>query len=200
MSDEILAGQVALLTDSYNRSNELFLHISNLHHSVDEELIAELFIQVARIKSVQFTRDRTDGLVKFGFVEFETRENAEYAIKVLNGIGLFGVPLRISRVDKNQTSSLSTKVPILEVRNLYLKEITEESLNQIFSQFGFVKELTIQHKNAAALVTFESYQAADRALTAMNGEFLYGYQVVVKYVNDRKQKGRNLIARLMAEL
>lgn len=49
--------------------------------------------------NVFIPKDRVTGLHQgFGFVEFLTEEDADYAIKILNMIKLFNKPLRVNKV------------------------------------------------------------------------------------------------------
>lgn len=71
----------------------------------------------------------------YGFAEFQTEVDAEYACKILNGIKLFGKPLRV-----NKASSDRKQVDIganLFVGNLD-HAVDERILYETFSAFGNV--------------------------------------------------------------
>jgi RNA recognition motif-containing protein len=71
----------------------------------------------------------------YGFAEFQTEVDAEYACKILNGIKLFGKPLRI-----NKASSDRKQVDIganLFIGNLD-SAVDERVLFETFSAFGNV--------------------------------------------------------------
>ena len=38
----------------------------------------------------------------YGFVEFLTEEDADYAIKIMNMIKLYGKPIRVNKVKRNR--------------------------------------------------------------------------------------------------
>lgn len=71
----------------------------------------------------------------YGFAEFQTEADAEYACKILNGIKLYGKPLRV-----NKASSDRKQVDIganLFVGNLD-QAVDERILFETFSAFGNV--------------------------------------------------------------
>ena len=62
------------------------LYIGNLSYDATESEIRELFATVGVVASVSLMTNRHTGRLKgFGFVEMETAEAAEEAIRTLNG-------------------------------------------------------------------------------------------------------------------
>jgi RNA recognition motif-containing protein len=73
------------------------LYVGNLPYSATETEIRELFEQVGEITSVTVITDRETGRSKgFGFVEMNTEEEAQEAIRRFNGYSLNKRPLTVS--------------------------------------------------------------------------------------------------------
>ena len=65
------------------------LYVGNLPYSTTEAQIRTLFAQVGEVTSVAVITDRETGRSKgFGFVEMETAEGAQEAIKRFNGYAM----------------------------------------------------------------------------------------------------------------
>lgn len=73
----------------------------------------------------------------YGFVEFRTEQDADYAIKIMNMVKLFGKPLR---VNKSSQDKKKTDVGA----NLFIggldPEVDEKLLYDTFSAFGFITQ------------------------------------------------------------
>jgi splicing factor 3B subunit 4 len=65
--------------------------VGGLDEKVSEAVLWELFVQAGPVVSVNMPKDRVTGTHQgFGFVEFMAEEDADYAIKIMNMIKLFG--------------------------------------------------------------------------------------------------------------
>lgn len=72
------------------------LYVGNLSYDATEDEIRELFATVGVVASVSLITDRKTGHPKgFGFVEMETTEAAEEAIRTLNGHMLHDRDLKV---------------------------------------------------------------------------------------------------------
>lgn len=69
--------------------------VGNLHSSVKEEILFELFLQAGPLKRVTIARDREGRQRSYGFVCYKHQEAVPYAIALLNGIRLYGRPIRL---------------------------------------------------------------------------------------------------------
>ena len=67
------------------------LYVGNLPFSLGEEALEELFAESGKVKSVSMPTDRETGRKRgFAFVEMETQEAAEAAMKALDGQSVDG--------------------------------------------------------------------------------------------------------------
>jgi splicing factor 3B subunit 4 len=66
---------------------------------VTDTLLWELFVQAGPVVNVHMPKDRiTQNHQSYGFVEFMSEEDADYAIKIMNMIKLYGKPIRVNKV------------------------------------------------------------------------------------------------------
>jgi len=73
------------------------LYVGNLPYSATEELVRGLFEQVGATAQVTIIMDRETGRSKgFGFVEMETDDDADEAIKRFNGYRMDNRPLTVN--------------------------------------------------------------------------------------------------------
>ncbi|XP_073441376.1 RNA-binding protein 7 [Dendrobates tinctorius] len=71
------------------------LFVGNLDPRATEELLFELFLQAGPAVNVKIPKDK-DGTSKlFAFVQFKHEESVPYGMNLLNGVKLFGRPLKI---------------------------------------------------------------------------------------------------------
>merc|ERR1712170_330788 len=111
----------------------------------------------------------------YGFVEFLTEEDADYAIRVLNMIKMFGKPIRVNKA--------STHNKNLDVgANLFIgnldTEVDEKLLYDTFSAFGVIvttpkimRDPETGNSRGFGFVSFETFDSSDAAIEAMNGQF-----------------------------
>jgi|YNPMSStandDraft_1061717.scaffolds.fasta_scaffold02993_7 RNA recognition motif-containing protein len=73
------------------------LYVGNLPYSYDEDKLSSLFSSYGKVTSSRIVRDRVSGKSKgFGFVEFETAEEAYKATEALNNIEVDGRNIKVS--------------------------------------------------------------------------------------------------------
>ena len=71
--------------------NNKKLFVGSLPWSVDDAKLAEIFAQAGTVVSAQVVKDRETGRSRgFGFVEMSTDEEAQNAVKNLNGTDVDG--------------------------------------------------------------------------------------------------------------
>ncbi|KAM3936424.1 splicing regulator RBM11 [Leptodactylus fuscus] len=71
------------------------IFVGNLDCNVKEEILYELFLQAGPLTKVTIAKDKEGNLKSFGFVCFKHTESVPYAIALLNGIRLFGRPIKL---------------------------------------------------------------------------------------------------------
>ncbi|XP_032565411.1 RNA-binding protein 7 [Chiroxiphia lanceolata] len=71
------------------------LFVGNLDPKVTEEIIFELFHQAGPVITVKIPKDRDGRPKQFAFVNFKHEVSVPYGLQLLNGIKLYGRPMRI---------------------------------------------------------------------------------------------------------
>jgi len=85
--------------ESREQDKEATVYIGNIDERVTDSLIWELMLQAGRIVNVHLPKDRvTQSHQGYGFVEFISEEDAEYAARIMNQVRLYGKPIRVNKV------------------------------------------------------------------------------------------------------
>ncbi|XP_031420720.1 RNA binding motif protein 11 [Clupea harengus] len=84
---------MAMSSDGTDANRTVF--VGNLDPLVKEEILYELFLQAGPVRRVTMARDREGRRRPFGFVLYKHAEAVPYAIALLNGICLYGRPLKL---------------------------------------------------------------------------------------------------------
>ena len=172
-----------------------------------EALLWELFSQVAPVVSVFMPKDKVSGgPAGFAFVELASEADATYAAKVLNMVRLHGRLLRVSKAGQGALKPGAAGASLAPPRegdvgaNLFIgglsPEIDEKAIYDVFSAFGHIPSTPRVLRDAATnaprgcgFVSFDSFEAADLAIEAMNGQFLGGRQLSVMYAFRKDGSG-----------
>lgn len=168
------------------RNQDATVYVGNLDDRVTEELLWELMLQAGSVINVHMPRDKvTSQHQNYGFVEFRTEECAEYALKIMNMVQLYGKVVRVKKASQEKKN--------LDIgANLFIgnldHEVDEKLLYDTFSAFGGIIETPKIMRDAESrssrgfgFISFDSFEAADLAIECMNGQFLCNRQVVVQY-------------------
>ncbi|KAJ5504686.1 Nucleotide-binding alpha-beta plait [Penicillium fimorum] len=178
----------------WEQDKEATVYIGNLDERVTDSLVWELMLQAGRIVNVHLPKDRVTQLHQgYGFVEFISEEDAEYASKIMNGIRLHGKPIRVNKAsaDKQKTVEIGAE---LFVGNLD-PMVTEQVLFDTFSRFGNLvnpPKIARDDNNLSkgyGFVSFADFESSDAAIANMNGQYLMNKQVSVQYAYKKDGKG-----------
>ncbi|KAF8471975.1 hypothetical protein BDZ91DRAFT_677306 [Kalaharituber pfeilii] len=178
----------------WEQDKEATVYIGNLDERVTDAIVWELMLQAGRIVNVHLPKDRvTQTHQGFGFVEFISEEDAEYAARIMNQIRLYGKPIRVNKAsaDKQKTVEVGAE---LFVGNLD-PMVDEKTLFETFSTFGnLVAAPKIARDESGAskgygFVSYDSFEASDKAIESMNGQYLMNKEVSVQYAYKKDGKG-----------
>ena len=129
------------------------MYIGNLDERVTDPLVWELMLQAGRIVNVHLPKDRvTQTHQGYGFVEFQTEEDAEYAAKIMNQGRLYGKPIRVNKASADKQKSVEVGAELF-VGNLD-PMIDEKVLYDTFSRFGTLVQAPKVFRPPALLVWF----------------------------------------------
>jgi len=128
----------------------------------------------------------------YGFVEFASEEDADYAIKIMNMIKLYGKPIRVNKARQNgKTMDIGAN---LFIGNLD-PEVDEKLLYDTFSAFGVIistpkimRDPQAGESRGFGFISYDEFAAADSAIEAMNGQFLMNRPITVSYAIKKESK------------
>ncbi|KAK9474000.1 uncharacterized protein V1510DRAFT_391379 [Dipodascopsis tothii] len=176
------------------RNQEATLYIGNIDDGVTDAMIWELMIQAGPVMNVHLPKNRiTMAHQGFGFVEYATEKDAEYAANVMNQTRLFGKPIRVNKAAASKTKAIEVGAELF-VGNLD-PLVDEKMLFEVFSRFGHLvappkiaRDDTMGSKGYG-FVSFDSFDSSDAAIEAMNGQFLMNKACTVAYAFKKDGKG-----------
>lgn len=129
----------------------------------------------------------------YGFVEFICELDADYAIKIMNMIKLYGKPIRVNKASAHQ-KNLDVGANVF-IGNLD-PEVDEKLLYDTFSAFGVIlqtpkimRDPETGNSKGYAFVNFASFDASDAAIEAMNGQYLCNRAITISYAFKKDAKG-----------
>ncbi|XP_014673354.1 PREDICTED: splicing factor 3B subunit 4-like [Priapulus caudatus] len=176
------------------RNQDATIYVGGLDEKVTEALLWELFVQAGPVVNVHMPKDRvTQAHQGYGFVEFMGEEDADYAIKIMNMIKLYGKPIRVNKASAHQ-KNLDVGANIF-IGNLD-PEIDEKLLYDTFSAFGVIlqtpkimRDPDTGNSKGYAFINFASFEASDAAIEAMNGQYLCNRPITISYAFKKDSKG-----------
>ena len=179
------------------------LYIGNLAEQTTDSLIWELMLQAGPIINVHLPKDRvTQTHQGYGFVEFASEEDAEYAAKIMNQVRLWGKPVRVNKASadkrggpgqEGQGGSQGVGAELF-VGNLD-GMVDEKVLFETFSRFGPLVAPPKVARDEANLskgygfISYSSFEASDDAIANMHGQYLMNKEITVQYAYKKDGKG-----------
>lgn len=128
----------------------------------------------------------------FGFVEFKTEEDADYAIKIMHMIKLFGKPIKVNKA--SQDKRVQEIGANIWIGNL-AEDVDEKSLYDTFSTFGLILSTKITRDQDSGkskghgFVSYDSFDSADAAIKAMDNQYFSNNIIKVTYAFKKDSKG-----------
>ncbi|GMH38962.1 hypothetical protein BSKO_06860 [Bryopsis sp. KO-2023] len=177
-----------------DRNQDATVYVGNLDPQVSEELVWELFTQAGPVVNVYLPKDRvTNAHQGYGFVEFRGEEDADYAIKILNMIKVYGKPIRVNKASQDKkTMDVGAN---LFIGNLD-PDVDEKLLYDTFSAFGVIiatpkimRDPETGNSRGFGFVSYDCFEASDAAIEAMNGQYLCNRPITVSYAYKKDTKG-----------
>ena len=183
------------MADGIVRKNEeAIVFATNVDFQIEEDILWELFTQTGPVVSVFLPKDKiTKDHKGFAFIEFRNEVDAEYTIKVLQGVKLHGKALKLSQANPQQK--------IHEIgANVFIgnldPSISEQQIYDSFSSFGPITSCKILRdtntglSKGVALVSFNSFESSDQAIKTMNGRYFANKIIKVDYSYKRDSRGQ----------
>ncbi|CAD7671188.1 unnamed protein product [Nyctereutes procyonoides] len=174
--------------------------IKNLDRSVDDKALFERFSAFGKILSSKVMSDER-GSRGYAFVHFQEPSAADRAIERMNGAQLRGCRLFVGRFQSRQAREAELRGRAGQFTNLYIKNLggrTDDArLGAVFGAYG--KTLSVKVMTDASgrsrgfgFVSFESHEAARRAVEALNGRQLDGRPLFVGRAQPKAERRAEL--------
>lgn len=170
-------------------------------------------MQAGRIVNVHLPKDRvTQSHQGYGFVEFSSEEDADYAARIMNQVRLYGKPIRVNKASADKQRSVEVGAELF-VGNLD-PMVDERVLYDTFGRFGTLvaapkastskvhlgkvdnanrlSKVARDESNLSkgyGFVSFADFDASDAAIANMNGQYLMDKEVSVQYAYKKDGKG-----------
>ncbi|XWS20205.1 hypothetical protein CRYUN_Cryun31cG0079900 [Craigia yunnanensis] len=189
------------------------LYVKNLVDGMTEDLLQEKFSRYGKVCSVVIMKDGKGRSRGFGFVNFQSPDDAKKALEAMNGVQLGSKNLFVGRAQKKveRTELLKRKYKDafnchfkkLKTSNLYVKNLSvsidDKRLRELFGHFGrIISARVMRFENGTSkgfgFVCFSSPEEAMAALHGLNGTFFQGrslYVAVAQRKEDRCKKLQN---------
>jgi len=189
--------------------------IKNINDEYDEAKLTELFNKYGKISSVKVMKADDNKSKGFGFVSFESPEEAMAAVDELNGSDLDGKTVFVGRAQKKaeRQAELKKKFEALKMErlnryqgvNLYVKNlddtIDDERLRQEFTPFGTITSAKVMFEEGRSkgfgFVCFSSPEEATKAVTEMNGRIIVSKPLYVALAQRKEDRKAHLAQQYM---
>lgn len=193
----------------YDQDKDSTLYVGNLDERCTDALVWELMLQAGPIINVHLPKDRvTQSHQGYGFVEFGSEEDADYAAKIMNQIRIWGKPIRVNKASADKrggpggggagAEGLGGGQGVgaeLFVGNLD-SMVDERVLFETFSRFGpllappkLARDEATNLNKGYGFISYASFEASDDAIANMHGQYLMNKEVVVQYAYKKDGKG-----------
>jgi polyadenylate-binding protein len=193
------------------RSQFTNLYVKNLDTEVTQEEFTELFEQYGKVTSSIVQTDEEGNSKGFGFVNFETHEEAQQAVDALHDTEYKGKKLFVSRAQKkaereeelrrSYEQAKMEKMSKYQGVNLYIKnlddEIDDERLRAEFEPFGAITSAKVMRDEKGTskgfgFVCFSSPDEATKAVAEMNNKMIGAKPLYVSLAQRREVRRQQL--------
>ena len=178
----------------WEQDKDSTIYVGNLDERVTDALVWELFLQAGRIVNVHLPKDRvTQSHQGYGFVEFISEEDAEYAARIMSQIRLYGKQIRVNKASADKQRSVEVGAELF-IGNLD-PMVDERMLYDTFSRFGTLvapPKIARDESNLSkgyGFISFSNFEASDDAIGNMNSQYLMNKEVSVQYAYKKDGKG-----------
>ncbi|XP_061040429.1 polyadenylate-binding protein 4 isoform X6 [Eubalaena glacialis] len=174
--------------------------IKNLDKSIDNKALYDTFSAFGNILSCKVVCDE-NGSKGYAFVHFETQEAADKAIEKMNGMLLNDRKVFVGRFKSRKEREAELGAKAKEFTNVYIKnfgeEVDDESLKDLFSQFGKTLSVKVMRDPSGkskgfGFVSYEKHEDANKAVEEMNGKEISGKVIFVGRAQKKVERQAEL--------
>ncbi|CAL5378917.1 unnamed protein product [Camellia sinensis] len=172
------------------------LYVRNLSTSITEEDLKKIFGEFGTISSAAVMKDADGNSKCFGFVNFESADDAARAVESLNGQNIDNNnEWYVAIAQKKSDRELELK---LQFENkLYIKNLDDcvgdDKLKELFSPFGIITSCKVMRgsngiSRESAFVAFSTSDEASRALLEMNDKIVFEKPLYVAHAQRKEDR------------
>ncbi|XP_044181818.1 polyadenylate-binding protein 4-like isoform X2 [Acropora millepora] len=195
------------------------VYIKNFGEDMDEERLRELAEKFGHVLSLKVVTDESGCSKGFGFVSYETPEQAQLAVDDLCGKEWNGQKLYAARAQKKAERQMdlksqfetnkSERISRYQGVNLYVKNlddtIDDGRLREEFSAYGTITSAKVMmddkhNSKRFGFVCFSSPEEATKAVTEMNGRVLVSKPLYVALAQRKEERKAQLAAQHMQRI
>uniref|UniRef100_F6XMP8 Polyadenylate-binding protein n=1 Tax=Ciona intestinalis TaxID=7719 RepID=F6XMP8_CIOIN len=199
------------------------VYIKNFGDKYDEKTLQVMFEKYGVVKSVAVMRDRDGNSRGFGFVAYDSHEEAQAAVEAMNGQEIEGASgstdiLYVGRAQKKQErqqelrgqyeQQKQERIQRFQGVNLYVKNlddnVTDDELREAFATYGTITSAKImsdgERSRGFGFVCFSSPEEATKAVTEMNGRIVGTKPLYVALAQRREDRKAHLTAQYMQRM
>ncbi|KAB1208507.1 Polyadenylate-binding protein 2 [Morella rubra] len=191
-----------------SKFNNVF--VKNLSELTSEEDLNRMFGEFGPITSVVVMRDADGKSRCFGFINFESADDAAKAVEALNGKKFDDKEWYVGKAQKKSEREVELKLRFeqsmkeaadkYQGANLYVKNlddsIGDDKLKELFSQFGTITSCKVMRdpngiSRGSGFVAFSTPEEASRAILEMNGKMIVSkplYVALAQRKEDRRAR------------
>lgn len=169
------------------------IFIKNLDKGIDNKAMFDTFSAFGNILSCKVAVDEHGNSKGYGFVHFETEEAAQQAIQKVNAMLLNAKKVYVGKFIPRKEREKLLGERARRFTNVFVKnfgeDVDKEKLTKMFDKFGEITSVKVMTDEATGtnlgfgFVSFESAEAAEKAVEEMNGLELPGLNDKVEKVN-----------------
>jgi polyadenylate-binding protein len=192
--------------------------IKNFGEELTEQELTDMFAKFGKITSIKVMSGEDGKSKGYGFVSFESAEQAEAAVEDLDGKDINGKKLFVGRAQKKaeRQAELKRKFEMLKMErlnryqgvNLFVKNlddtIDDERLREEFKAFGTITSARVMVEDGRSkgfgFVCFSSPEEATKAVTEMNGRIIVAKPLYVALAQRKEDRKAHLAAQYMQRI
>jgi len=183
-------------------TNHYHIFCGDLSPEVDDQALHNAFSAFGSISEARIMRDPATNRSKgYGFVAFRIKEDAEKALREMNGEWLGGRAIRCNWAnqktrgaagpissDINEVSLQTTPNNTTVYIGNLAPDISESMLQSTFQEFGTIEEIRIQREKGFAFVRYNTHDSAARSIIGLNGRVLGSKAIKVSWGKEATQQ------------
>ena len=175
--------------------------IKNLDNAIDNKALHDTFAAFGNILSCKVAQDEFGNSKGYGFVNYETAEAANNAIKHVNGMLLndkkFFVGHHISKKDRqSKFEEMKANFTNIYVKNLE-QEVSDDEFRKMFEVFGEITSATLSHdqdgkSRGFGFVNYSTHESAQAAVDEMHDKDIKGQKLYVGRAQKKHEREEEL--------